>query len=157
KMLLVGRTRPPLGAEPSHVARLTDPRAIRQAFIEDYRRQGLPIAPDKIEAAYQTLVKEREVRRNLERLRATAAPYEYVSCDVADTSAFSAMIEKTYRTQGRIDGVIHGAGVIEDKLIRDKSLASFRRVLDAKVNGALALGSSLRPESLKFLAFFASV
>jgi acyl transferase domain-containing protein/NAD(P)H-dependent flavin oxidoreductase YrpB (nitropropane dioxygenase family) len=157
KLLLIGRTPPPSAAESPHTAQLTDPRSLRQAIIDQYRGQGLPLAPDKIEQAYQALIREREIRRTLERLRATGARYEYLTCDVGDAAAFSAVIDSIYRREGRIDGVIHGAGVIEDKLIRDKTLASFRRVLDAKVNGALALAGSLRPESLRFLVFFSSV
>ena len=34
---------------------------------------------------------------------------------------------------GKIDGVLHGAGVIEDKLIKDKTPESFDRVFGTKV------------------------
>jgi hypothetical protein len=58
----------------------------------------------------------------------------------------------------RIDGVIHGAGVIEDKLLEDKLPDSFDRVFETKVSGAFTLSRALRPNSsLKFLIFFSSV
>ena len=69
----------------------------------------------------------------------------------------AALIDEVYARYGRIDGVIHGAGVIEDKLVGDKTLESFERVLRPKIAGALTLARSLRPESLGFLAFFSSV
>ena len=37
---------------------------------------------------------------------------------------------------GRLDGLVHGAGTIEDKLLRDKDPASFARVFATKVDGA---------------------
>jgi NAD(P)-dependent dehydrogenase (short-subunit alcohol dehydrogenase family) len=52
--------------------------------------------------------------------------------------------------------VIHGAGVIEDKLLRDKSTESFDRVFDTKVRGALMLYNLLRND-VKFVVFFSSV
>ena len=58
---------------------------------------------------------------------------------------------------GPIAGLIHGAGVIQDKLLRDKTPESFDRVLGTKVEGALTLARLVEPESLRFAAFFSSV
>jgi len=82
---------------------------------------------------------------------------EYESVDVRDPAALSAAVRGVYDRHGRIDGVIHGAGVIEDKLIADKTLESFDRVVETKVIGALALTQCLRLDELKFLAFMSSV
>ncbi len=54
-------------------------------------------------------------------------------------------------------GLIHGAGFIKDKLIREKTAESFDRVLGTKVDGALNLIRLVRPEALKFTAFFSSI
>jgi NAD(P)-dependent dehydrogenase (short-subunit alcohol dehydrogenase family) len=77
--------------------------------------------------------------------------------DVRDETAFSDLIDQLYQTHGRLDGVIHGAGVIEDKLVKDKSPESFDRVFDTKVDGAFVLSRKLRSDSLKFAVFFTSV
>ncbi len=58
---------------------------------------------------------------------------------------------------GGIAGVIHGAGVIEDKLLRDKTPESFDRVFGTKVDSALTLARKLDPAKLKFFALFASI
>jgi len=76
---------------------------------------------------------------------------------VRDENAFGNLIEEIYQSYGRIDGVIHGAGIIEDKLIEDKNPDSFDRVLETKVASAFVLSRKLRPDSVKFLAFFSSV
>jgi NAD(P)-dependent dehydrogenase (short-subunit alcohol dehydrogenase family) len=80
-----------------------------------------------------------------------------VQLDVTDERAFAALIADIYVTYGRLDGVIHGAGTIEDKLVRDKSLESFDRVLRTKTMSAFVLSRHLRPESLRFLVLFSSV
>ena len=53
--------------------------------------------------------------------------------------------------------MIHGAGVIEDRLIADKSPESLARVLAVKAGAARTLAQRLRPESLRFLVLFSSV
>ena len=114
----------------------------------------MPIA---VEDDYRRLLRVREVRDTLDRIRKNGSKVECLTCDVRDVAALTACVEQTYRTFGRIDGVIHGAGVIEDKLVKDKALDSFDRVVETKVHGALALASSLRAESLKFLVLFSSI
>ena len=53
--------------------------------------------------------------------------------------------------------MIHGAGVIEDRLLIDKTLDSFERVIVTKVRPLEVLVAALKPESLRFLALFSSV
>ena len=53
--------------------------------------------------------------------------------------------------------MIHGAGVIEDRLVRDKTPESFDRIFQTKVVGARILTERLDPARLKVCAFFASV
>ena len=155
-LLLVGRT-PPSGAEPPELVSLSEPQALRRALIERHRGDGRPITPAVVEAQLRQLLQGREVRDTLERLRRAGSRVEYLTCDVRDSDAFGALIDAAYRDHGRIDGVIHGAGIIEDKLVRDKAPDSFDRVVETKVRGALALAGRLRPDSLRFLVFFGSV
>src|SRR5690606_1071695 len=72
-------------------------------------------------------------------------------------AAFGGLIEAIYKTHGRVDGVIHGAGVIEDKRLEQKSDDSFDRVFETKTRSAFTLSRKLRPDSLKFLVFFSSM
>jgi len=69
----------------------------------------------------------------------------------------AALVQGLYARHGRIDGVVHGAGVIEDKLLADKASDSWSRVVDTKVIGLLLLQKHLVPQSLKFLCVFSSV
>jgi NAD(P)-dependent dehydrogenase (short-subunit alcohol dehydrogenase family) len=138
-------------------APLADAREIKAALIADMRRQGQAPRPSEVETVYRQLLRDRETRRRLEAIRATGARVEYRQVDLADEGACADLVEGIYRTHGRLDGVIHGAGVIEDKLVVAKSPCSFDRVFDTKVTGALVLARVLEPASLAFLAFFSSV
>src|SRR5262249_41466669 len=99
----------------------------------------------------------REIRANIAAMRAAGARVEYYAVDVADRARFGRLLDSLYSRHGHIDGVVHGAGVIEDKLVGDKTPASFERVVRPKVAGALPLIETLQPETLKFLVFFSSV
>jgi hypothetical protein len=109
-----------------------------------------------VEAAYRRVVKDREIRGNLEAIRAAGGTVEYRGVDVRDPAAFGGLIDEL-NAAGGIAGVIHGAGVIDDKLLRDKTPESFERVFGTKVDSALTLARKLDPAGLKFLAVYASI
>ena len=56
------------------------------------------------------------------------------------------MVADVYARHGRLDGVVHGAGVIEDRYLRDKTAESFDRVYGTKVAGARALLGAVRDD-----------
>jgi len=155
--ILVGRTPLPDGDEDKGTAGLTAMAELKAALMQAMRARGETATPAKVEAAYARLLRERDMRRTVAVLRAAGAVVRYHAADVRDGEAFGRLIDTVYREHGRIDGVVHGAGLIEDKLVLDKSLESFDRVFDTKVLGALNLARRLRPESLRFLVFFTSV
>jgi NAD(P)-dependent dehydrogenase (short-subunit alcohol dehydrogenase family) len=154
-LVLVGRTE--LTDEDPELAAIDDERALKQAVLTRMRAERPDVAPAAVEAECRRLLRERQVRETLAELRECAAAVEYRVCDVRDEDAFAALVDDVYATYGRIDGAIHGAGVIEDKLVADKDAASFERVVRTKVAGAQVLARRLRSEELRFLVLFSSV
>jgi acyl transferase domain-containing protein/NAD(P)H-dependent flavin oxidoreductase YrpB (nitropropane dioxygenase family)/NAD(P)-dependent dehydrogenase (short-subunit alcohol dehydrogenase family)/acyl carrier protein len=157
RLVLVGRTPAPAGPEAPATAGLEDEREIKKALFNALSSEGQSPKPVEIQALYSGLLREREVRTSLERFASNGVSFTYLTCDVQDAEAFGALVDRVYEQFGRIDGVIHGAGVIEDRLIADKSLDSFLRVFHTKVTSALVLAGKLRPQSLKFFVMFSSV
>ncbi len=150
---LLGRTPPPAGPESPATARADDEIGLRHAVIESGVRKPL-----EVEATVRRILAEREVRATLEALSGQAASVRYHVADVRDRGAVRAVVDDVYARRGRIDGVIHGAGVCEDGLLTAKSPESFARVFETKVTGATALADALRPGTgLRFLALFGSV
>ncbi len=149
---LVGRTELPLDEESAATAQARDAMELRKALIASER--GLK--PAEVEKRCAKILAEREMRGTLAAIEAAGGRVNYTALDVRDVHAFGNFIEALYARVPRIDGVIHGAGVIEDKLLRDKSAESFERVFDTKVRGALMLYNLLRND-VKFVVFFSSV
>jgi len=156
-LVLLGRSPLP-GEEAEDTRGIEDPAKLKQVLIGRLRSEGgAKVKPADVDRVFRRLLKDREMRATLDRLRATGAEVEYHAVDVRDGEAFGRLIDGVYAKWGRIDGVLHGAGIIDDKLIRDKTLESFASVYDTKVAGARVLASRLRPEGLKFVLFFSSI
>jgi len=156
-LMLAGRTELPDEDEDPATASLTDPRELQQAIIERERAAGRRPSPREVRAEVSGLLAVREVRATLGALRDLGASAEYRCCDVSDPEQLTRLLDEVKAAHGRLDGVIHGAGIIEDKLVRDKKLDSARRVMAVKAGAALNLADRLDPDSLRFLVFFSSV
>ncbi|UGY94914.1 type I polyketide synthase [Streptomyces gobiensis] len=153
---LTGRTPQPAEAEDPATAHAHDRIALRAALIA----QGLR-RPPEIEAAASRILAAREVRATLAALSGVAASVRYHTADVTDAVAVRAVVEDVRARHGRLDGLVHGAGVLQDKLLCDKDPASFAQVFRTKVDGArhlaeAALGCGDTPDPA-FLVLFGSV
>lgn len=149
---LVGRTPLDDGEEDAELAAANDPVALRKLLVARMPEADLP----QVEAAARLTIAQRELAANLAAIRKAGSEVRYRSLDVRDAEALGALIDSLYAEHGRIDGVIHGAGVVEDKFLRHKTEDSFARVFDTKVGPALTLARHLR-DDLRFLVFFSSV
>jgi malonyl CoA-acyl carrier protein transacylase len=149
-VVLVGRTSPPAD-EPEWLAGADDAVAVRRAILG----RGELGRPAEVEAETARVLAAREVRATLAELRRHAAFVDYRSLDVRNASAFADALADVRRERGRLDGVVHAAGVREDKLIRDKTPESFARVFDTKVGAARAAIDAVGAGG--FVLLFASV
>ncbi len=156
QLIVVGRSPKPK-KESIETAGIEEIDALRQILLEQAKADGASPTPSQIETQLQELHRNRAIHQNLERLCQAGVLVEYRAIDVRDEEAFGALINEIYSCYSRLDAVIHGAGIIEDKLIADKSLPAFDRVFDTKVDSTFILSRYLRPDSLKLLVLFSSV
>jgi NAD(P)-dependent dehydrogenase (short-subunit alcohol dehydrogenase family) len=156
-LLLIGSTPAPEGPGDPLLEKLNDPSEIKAALYANLRDKSSAISPATLERLYQSHRREREIRRTLARLRSRGSRVEYAQADVCDTARLSAVVNDWKRRFGDPVGLVHGAGVIRDKLIRDKSLESFDRVVGTKFDGAVNLLGLIDPASLRFKVFFSSI
>jgi NAD(P)-dependent dehydrogenase (short-subunit alcohol dehydrogenase family) len=148
---LVGRSPLPAGEEDAVTAAATDLAALRKVLIE----AGTFSSPAAIEAECQRLLREREMRATLSDLASLGVEARYHEVDVRDRTALAAVVDDVLRRNGRLDLVVHGAGVLDDRLLRDKSQQGFEAVFATKVDAARTLLDATPPETS--LVFFGSV
>ena len=112
--------------------------------------------PAEIEAMGQRALAEGEINRTIAALESAGASVTYHAIDIRDGAAFGALIDEILERRGRIDGFIHGAGILDDRFIKDKTDASFARVFATKVEGAKVIAQKA-PPTTRFVLFFSSV
>ncbi|MGK5531742.1 SDR family NAD(P)-dependent oxidoreductase [Streptomyces sp. URMC 129] len=134
RLELLGRTPQATAPEAADTARAADRTALRGALA---RRGGL--APAEIEREAGLILAQREIEATLAELTALGSQARYHSVDLRDAEAVAQVIKEIRTRNGRLDGVVCAAGVIEDRLIAQKTAESFGRVFATKVDGARAL------------------
>ncbi|SFB58906.1 Acyl transferase domain-containing protein [Amycolatopsis marina] len=150
---LAGRTAWPPEREDPDIADIGDAAGLRAALSA----RGGSIS--EVEAAVRTVLAQREIGRTLAEIRTVGGQAEYREIDVRDGAAVRQLLKDVHATHGRLDGVVYAAGVIDDRLVQDKELVSFRTVFGTKVDGARAVLDSVTELGLspRFITFFGSI
>jgi NAD(P)-dependent dehydrogenase (short-subunit alcohol dehydrogenase family) len=98
-----------------------------------------------------------EIARNVSRLSALGLRVSYHCCDVADTQQVVQALDQVAERYGRIDGIIHGAGLIRDGLMQSMTPEDFQRVVEVKLLGAWNLYRVAKDRGLQFFAALSSL
>ncbi|TRO82586.1 type I polyketide synthase [Trichloromonas acetexigens] len=150
--LLLGRSSAP-EAEPEWLRDLQGETAIKQALLQHAES---PLKPKDLETRYQSLLHGREIRANLRRIEEAGGRALYRSVDLRDCQALARVIAKARDEHGPVRGLIHGAGVLADRHIADKTLEQFEMVYATKIAGLRALLDAVGDDELRFMALFSS-
>ena len=149
-LLILGRT--PLAPEPPWAAGLDGPQ-LRAAIIEQARASGAtPVIAD-VERTFHDLLAAREVRTGLAQLTMAGLRVSYLAVDILDQVALRAALAP-YAAQ--VTGLVHGAGVLADRLIADKEPGAVEHVLSVKLTGLDHLLSTLDGSHLRHVVLFSS-
>ncbi|RSM44408.1 type I polyketide synthase [Amycolatopsis balhimycina DSM 5908] len=149
---LLGRT--PVPAAEDEYPQAKTAKDLRAALID----AGLK-SPAEIERTVRRILGEREVRQTLDKLEALGSPVRYQSVDMLDAEAVHRAVKEIHAEHGRLDGIVYAAGVIEDKLVAEKTPESFGRVYGTKVDGARTLleATADLPDEPTFVVLFGSI
>ncbi len=151
RLVLVGRSPAP-GAEPAGLDSARTEAELRAALAA--REKGL--SPKVIGEKAKRVLAEREIRATLSALAALGVEARYRACDARDADAVRALVAETARDFGPVRGLIHGAGVLADKRIAEKTPQAVDAVLDTKLAGLRHFLDALDPEALRLIALFSS-
>jgi natural product biosynthesis luciferase-like monooxygenase protein len=95
--------------------------------------------------------------RTLQKLEAAGAELMIAAADVANEDQMRELMQHAIQRFGKIDGVIHAAGVAGGGLIQLRTIAEVERVLAPKVKGARILESFCADLNLDFLVLCSSL
>lgn len=154
RFLLLGRT--PLTEESARVSEAKTDGQIKKAIILDAKDVGEIIKPAEVGRRASRVHSSREVRRTLAQFEAVGATARYAAVDVRDVQSLSAELAEVRSDWGAITVLVHGAGVLADKLLADKTMDQFDKVFGTKVYGLYALFAATAQDSLRAIALFSS-
>ncbi|AXK33367.1 acyltransferase domain-containing protein [Streptomyces armeniacus] len=100
-----------------------------------------------------------DVRRQIDGIRALEAAgvtVRTVALDVADAAEAARVLDPDALGLPPVRGVVHAAGVLDNRMLAGVDEASLRTVMRPKVAGAWTLHELFPPGSVDFLAFFSS-
>ncbi len=97
-----------------------------------------------------------ETIRTVERFRSMGVEASYYSCDVTDAKRTRSVMEGIIRRYGRIDGVVHGAGILKDNFAKQMPPEDFSAVTRVKLDGAWNLYKAASRAGLRFFVCLSS-
>ncbi|MDL2144725.1 SDR family NAD(P)-dependent oxidoreductase [Flavobacterium tructae] len=152
--VLVGRSTDPreVITDSKELELMESKEEIRSYFI----KTGNFSAPSEIEKETLRIFKNNQILRTIRHMEELGNKVVYQSLDVCDEEGLTQLIHDIYKQYGQLDGVIHGAGLLEDKLFKQKTTSSFERVFDTKVKPLRVLAEQLRSDC-QFVVLFSSI
>ena len=129
---------------------------LKKAAMKHLLNTGEKPSPKLIKQLIGPVLANREITQTLQSIEAFGGIAEYVSADVCDQENLKAVIQPICDLWGPITGVIHGAGVLADKFIEQKTLAEFDQVYNTKIQGLNALLACCELSTLQHLVLFSS-
>ena len=154
-LLLLGRSPAPKD-EPEWLSGV-DNAGIQAAVLAHGYPKSRP-SPKQLRTRVSRLLAAREISATLRRLKAAGALGLYAAVDVRDADGVARAVKRAERsTKLKVRGVLHGAGVLRDKLIGDKSDEDVDAVIGTKLDGLRSVLAAIPGRDLDFLGLFASV
>ena len=152
RLILMGRSPEP-EKEPDWLVGLNSEAEIKRAILT---QAGPSITPQEVQAEFSRIHAGREIRRTIERISQAGSEVAYRSADVRDADAVRRSIAPLVEEYGPVTGLVHGAGVLADRNIEDKSDDDFSRVYGTKVGGLRSVLKAIGEAPLKAMVLFSS-
>ena len=155
RVALLGRTA--LSVEPDWAIGLVTTEAMQKVLVKRLREQGQTVTPREIQKRTEAVLHTREIRATLEDIKRAGGEGLYLEVDIGDGNSVRAALGRVRAQWGPIQGLIHGAGVLADKPLAQKTDEQFQRVFDTKVEGLRNLLEATAEDPLEMICLFSSV
>jgi malonyl CoA-acyl carrier protein transacylase len=110
-----------------------------------------------IDTAINSAKRVSEIAGTLADLHSLGIEATYYACDVTDPKAVGDCLGEVVKRYGRIDGIVHGAGILRDGFLGQMTPDDLSMVANVKFLGAWNLFSAAEKAGLKFFVGLSSV
>ncbi len=155
RLVLLGRTA--LTEEPAFCQSAADESALKHVLFSHYQAQNQTVTPKQINQQVAAILANREIQGTLIALQTTGSQAHYLAVDVSDEQNLTNALVDVRQQWGDIHGVIHGAGVLADKRIVEKTAEQFANVFNTKVVGLKNILAATAQDPLQLIVLFSSV
>ena len=120
----------------------------KNRIIDRLKRAGTKPTPVMVQRELGAMQAEAEVFRTVRDLRSTGSEVMCRAMDIRDKEGVDAAVRDVAELCGRVDMVVHGAGIDISKALRSKTVEQMEMVVSVKVDGMLNLLESLQRHGL---------
>ncbi len=129
----LGRTDPAMA--PSHILRMnaSELAAYEQEFYKSELAKNNGVKITELKNRFRSYQAAQEVNEVVQSLSALPGRFEYISGDITNPETTTATVESVFKKYGRLDMVLHGAGIQISKVLTRKTVGDFHNVVAAKI------------------------
>jgi NAD(P)-dependent dehydrogenase (short-subunit alcohol dehydrogenase family) len=155
KIAILGRTH--LADEPDYAAGCKTDAEIRKAIMNNDKLRGLESIPSEISRKVRDIMANREIKATVNRLKEKGSEVRYYPADICDIEKLESVVSEIHTQWGEISILIHGAGIISDSYMHEKTIEQFDNVFKTKVDGFRNLLSATQDDPLTHICCFSSI
>ncbi len=159
---LTGRTALPQdGRANPDLARLDgdERKYLKRDIAKRLKESGLRPTPVLVEQELARLERQKSILKVVEQVEQNGGAAHYRACDVTDAQAVAALVEDIRQTHGKLDIVIHAAGIERSHPLDRKSADEFDLVYGIKADGFFNLLKACQslPQAPRAVVVFSSI
>ena len=114
---------------------VTDKDGLKRDLFARIQARGERATPALVEKELAALERARAANNSIEAVRAAGGTAHYFSVNLTDADGVAAIIKQVRERSGRIDVLLHAAGIERSHFLPDKDAGEFDLVFDVKSDG----------------------
>jgi len=134
-----------------------DKEGLKRDLAARFKAAGKRVTPAMIEKELASLERARAAQSAIDAVKASGGTAHYFSVNLTDAEAVRAVIDKVREQHGRLDVLLHAAGLERSHFLPDKDATEFDLVFDVKADGWFNLLKAIGDMPLGATVAFSSV
>lgn len=135
----------------------SDKEGLKRELFERIQDRGERATPALVEKELAALERAQAAQSAIDAVRAAGGTPHYFSLNMTDGAALAGVIEQVRNSSGRIDVLLHAAGIERSHSLPDKSQQEFDLVFDVKSDGLFNLLHAMGDMPLGACVVFSSI
>ncbi len=136
---------------------VTDKDGLKRDLFARIQARGERATPALVEKELACLERAQAARKAIEAVRAAGGTAHYFSVNLTDADAVAKIIQQVRERSGRIDVLLHAAGIERSHFLPDKDAREFDLVFDVKSDGWFNLLHAIGDMPLGATVAFSSI